>query len=65
MQQLIMAATKTIPMSLRDRPQLKAMLKAAAARENWSRANMLEHLLMEFCRLHDMKAPPQSAVIPS
>jgi hypothetical protein len=58
-----MAATKTIPMSFRVTPQFKAMLEAAATRENRSQANMLEHLLMEFCRMHDIKVPPPSPAI--
>jgi hypothetical protein len=60
---LTMAATKTIAMSLRVTPQFKALLEAAARRENRSQANMLEHLLMEFCRTHDIKAPSPSAAI--
>ncbi len=62
-QQLTMAATKTIPMSFRVTPQFKAMLEAAARRENRSQANMLEHLLMEFCRTHDIKVSPPSPAI--
>ena len=58
-----MPATKTTPMSFRVTPQFKAMLEAAAKRENRSQANMLEHLLMEFCRTHDIKAPSPSAAI--
>jgi hypothetical protein len=58
-----MAATKTIPMSFRVTPQFKAMLEAAARRENRSQANMLEHLLMEFCRTHDIKVSPPSPAI--
>jgi hypothetical protein len=39
------------------------MLEAAARRENRSQANMLEHLLMEFCRTHDIKVSPPSPAI--
>jgi uncharacterized protein (DUF1778 family) len=44
-----MTAEKTISMSFRVSPKFKALLEAAAARENRSFTNMLETLLFAHC----------------
>ena len=50
-----MAAEKTVSMSFRVSPRFKALLEAAAARENRSLTNMLETLLFAHCEQHGLK----------
>ena len=58
----IMAAEKTVSVSFRVSPTFKAMLEAAAARENRSQTNLLETLLMRHCELYGIAAlPPKPA----
>ena len=52
-----MTAEKTVSMSFRVSPQFKALLEAAAARENRSLTNMLETLLFAHCEQHGLKEP--------
>jgi len=54
---LTMTAEKTISMSFRVSPRLKAMLEVAAARENRSLTNMLETLILAHCEQHRLTAP--------
>lgn len=55
-----MSAEKTVSMSFRVSPRFKALLEAAAARENRSLTNMLETLLYDHCRQQGVKeaVPP-------
>jgi uncharacterized protein (DUF1778 family) len=46
---LTMAAEKTVPISFRVSPSVKALLVAAAAAENRSLTNMLETLVLAHC----------------
>lgn len=50
-----MTAEKTVSMSFRVSPRFKALLEAAAARENRSLTNMLEVLLFAHCEQHGLK----------
>ncbi len=52
-----MAAVKTISMSFRVSPRFRALLEAAAARENRSLTSMLETLLFAHCEQHGLKEP--------
>ena len=45
-----MAAEKTISVSFRVSPEFKALLEAAAQQEHRSQTNMLETLLLEYCK---------------
>ena len=45
-----MAEHKNVAMSFRVTPRFKALLEAAASRENRSLTNMLEQLLFDHCR---------------
>jgi hypothetical protein len=62
-QPMSMSAVKTIPISFRVSPEFKALLLAAAKRENRSQVNMLEHLLFEFCREKGVTAQAAPQVI--
>ena len=50
-----MAVEKSISMSFRVSPRFKALLEAAAARENRSFTNMLETLLFVYCDKHGLE----------
>lgn len=52
-----MVAEKTVSMSFRVSPTFKALLEAAATRENRSLTNMLETLLLAYCEQHGITAP--------
>ncbi len=56
-----MAAEKTVSMSFRVSPRFKALLEAAASRENRSLTNTLESLLYAYCEQHGIHAPPSKA----
>lgn len=57
-----MAAEKTVSVSFRVSKEFKALLEAAAVRERRSQTNMLETLLLEYCRKNGIQA--NSAVSP-
>ena len=48
-------AEKTVSMSFRVTPHVKALLEAAAKRENRSLTNMLEVLLLEYSKTHGLR----------
>lgn len=48
---------KTLTVSYRVTPRFKALLEAAAARENRSQTNMLETLLFAYCEQHGLELP--------
>jgi hypothetical protein len=48
---------KTETLNLRVSPQFKASLQAAAKRERRSMANMVEFLVIEYCRQHGLAEP--------
>lgn len=50
------AEQKTETLNLRVSPALKAALQAAARREHRSMANMVEHLVLEYCEQHGLAA---------
>ena len=52
-----MAAEKTVSMSFRVSPKFKALLEAAAVRENRSLTNMLETLVFGHCEQHGLLVP--------
>jgi predicted transcriptional regulator len=45
-------ATKSVSVSFRVSPLFKRCLEEAAAREQRSRTNMLEKLVLDYCRAH-------------
>ncbi len=49
-----MAAGKTTTITLRIEPALKEALRQAAGGEHRSLANMVEVLIRDYCRLHDI-----------
>ena len=58
-----MTAEKTISMSFRVSPKFKALLEAAAARENRSFTNMLETLLFAHCDEHGIAEPERAKTV--
>ena len=50
-----MAINKTATLTFRIAPELKEALREAAAREHRSIANMVEILIRNHCRLHEME----------
>lgn len=48
-----MSTLKTQAVSVRVEPQIKAALQTAAGREMRSLANMMEVMVVEYCRAHD------------
>ena len=48
-----MSTLKTQAVSVRVEPHIKAALQSAAEREMRSLANMLEVMVVEYCRTHD------------
>ena len=51
------------PVSFRFAPEVKALLEKAAAASHRSQANLLEHLLIEYCKKEGIgkKAPTPKA----
>ena len=54
-----MATTKTATVTFRIDPALKEALRAAAAREHRSIANMVEVLIRDYCRRNGITIPEQ------
>ena len=52
------AAEKTVSMSFRVSPKFKALLEAAAARENRSLTNMLETVVLAHCERRGLSVQP-------
>lgn len=48
-----MSTLKTQAVSVRVEPHIKAALQTAAGREMRSLANMVEVMVVEYCRVHD------------
>lgn len=48
-----MSTLKTQAVSVRVEPYIKAALQTAAGREMRSLANMMEVMVVEYCRAHD------------
>ncbi len=48
-----MSTLKTQAVSIRVEPQIKVALQTAAGREMRSLANMIEVMVVEYCRAHD------------
>ena len=51
-----MAAEKTVSVSFRVSPEFKALLEAAAQHEHRSQTNMLETLLLDYCKRNGIQA---------
>lgn len=45
---------KTAQVNLRMSPKAKELLRAAAEKEHRSASNMVEHLVLAYCELHDI-----------
>lgn len=59
-----MTEHKNVAMSFRVTPRFKALLEAAASRENRSLTNMLERLVFDHCRKHGLDEPsPTTRVV--
>jgi hypothetical protein len=56
-----MASTKTTTMTFRIEPGLKVALRTAAHREHRSISNMVEVLIRDYCRQHDIAIPEQAS----
>ncbi|OGT19927.1 MAG: hypothetical protein A2V90_07330 [Gammaproteobacteria bacterium RBG_16_57_12] len=54
-----MATAKTTTLTFRIEPGLKEALRAAAAREHRSIANMVEVLIRDYCGRNDISIPEQ------
>lgn len=59
-----MATTKTTTLTFRIEPGLKEALRAAAAREHRSIANMVEVLIRDHCGRNGIKIPGPSIKTP-
>jgi hypothetical protein len=57
-----MAPNKSATLNLRIRPNLKDALRTAAHRQNRSIANMVETMIQEHCRTHDIAIPDQQSL---
>lgn len=53
---------KTVPMSFRFPPKFKALLEAAASRENRSLTNTLETVLYAYCQQHGIEVESAKTV---
>jgi len=49
---------KSEAINLRMTPEMKELLRLAAAREHRTLSNMLEVLVLEYCNQHGLKASP-------
>lgn len=49
-----MADAKTEQLGLRITPSAKALLREAAAREHRSASNMVEYLILEYCKKNNI-----------
>lgn len=58
-----MAGTKTATLTFRIEPGLKEALRTAAEREHCSIANMVEVMILEYCRKKGI-AIPEGGVLP-
>lgn len=59
-----MPEEKSVAVSFRVTPSFKRLLEAASSRENRSQTNMLETLLLEYCKMNgigDAEAPLAAA----
>lgn len=56
-----MATTKTATVTFRIDPAVKDALRAAAAREHRSIANMVEVLILDYCEHHGIAIPTRDA----
>jgi hypothetical protein len=54
---------KNIPFSMRVTPQFKRLLELAAARDCRSQTNLLEKLLLDYCRSTGLLAPPTNTTV--
>jgi uncharacterized protein (DUF1778 family) len=57
LQRATMPAEKTVPLSFRVSPKLKALLVAASVAENRSLTNMLETLVLAHCERAGIQRP--------
>lgn len=56
-----MSERKTEVVNLRMAPQVKELLRLAAAHERRTLSNMLEVLIVEYCRLHGLSCTADQA----
>lgn len=57
-----MATTKTTTLTLRVDPAIKEGLRLMADKEHRSMTNMIEVMIREYCRQHDVVVPEQQAL---
>ena len=50
-----MAKEKTVPVNFRMNSEVREMLQVAAEREHRSMTNMLEVLIIDYCRVNEIK----------
>jgi hypothetical protein len=58
-----MADTKTATLSLRIDPGIKEGLRIMAEQEHRSLANMIEVMIRDYCRLHNVAIPEQLSLL--
>ncbi len=60
-----MPTGKTSTLTFRIAPLLKDALRTAAEREHRSIANMVEVMIMDYCRQNEIAIPEQSGSLPA
>lgn len=60
-----MVNTKTATLSLRIDPGIKEGLRIMADQEHRSLANMIEVMIRDYCKLHDVAIPEQQSLFDS
>jgi hypothetical protein len=60
-----MVNTKTATLSLRIDPSIKEGLRIMADHEHRSLANMIEVMIRDYCKLHDVAIPEQRSLFDS
>ena len=53
-----MPSTKTATLTFRIDPEIKEALRTAAQQERRSLANMIDVMVLDYCRRHDIPVPP-------
>jgi hypothetical protein len=60
-----MVNTKSATLSLRIDPSIKEGLRIMADQEHRSLANMIEVMIRDYCKLHDVAIPEQQSLFDS
>jgi hypothetical protein len=60
-----MATTKTTTLTLRVDPMIKEGLRLLAEKEHRSLTNMVEMMIRDYCKLHNVAIPEQQTLFDS